>query len=259
MFSVNMEEAKEPVSSYKSFNEFFTRELKPELRPIHPNPRVFVSPVDSTVLDYGELDARKLFIKGFSYSLEELVGEPFYQKAFHNGQFLLLYLSPPNYHRIHLPCDSKLLALEYHRGTAYPVNSLGIRWIEKLFSKNERLTSFFESSFGLFALIKIAALNVSQIQTNYPYSWNKKQMRQNSRLYHDFSDPILLQKGQEIACFRMGSSVLILFQEKKEKKEKKIQLTVEFGEKTRVGEQIAIKLPEEKRKDPDSKQSIFTS
>ena len=211
-FKVNMEEAEYPLSHYKTFNQFFTRPIKPTTRPVDADPKSVVSPVDAKIIELGDIkEYDALQIKGLPYSVEKLITEKEFSKQFYNGHFITLYLSPRDYHRIHTPFDGKGVAVEYNRGALFPVNELGLHRIQNLFAINERLTTFFETSFGKCALVKVGATNVGRILTTYDQPWNKKDMKQK-HLFHKMDD-LHFKKGDELARFELGSTVILLFSE----------------------------------------------
>jgi len=210
IFQVNMDEALYPVSHYRTINDFFTRPIKPDCRPIDGDADTITSPVDGRIIEYGDIkDDLALQIKGLPYSIKKLVKHQEYSECFLNGSFITLYLSPKDYHRIHVPFDGKAIAMEYNRGALFPVNDLGLHRIRNLFAINERLTTFFETPFGLSAVVKVAATNVGRIKTKYPLSFTKSDMKRKS-LFSSL-ESISYKKGDELARFEMGSTVILLF------------------------------------------------
>ncbi len=212
VLKVNMEEAVYPISHYRTVNDFFTRPIKQSQRPIDSNPDTIVSPVDGRVIEKGDIvNDKALQIKGMPYSITELIKHEDFSRKFLNGHFITLYLSPKDYHRIHLPYNGTGIATEYNRGALFPVNNLGLHNIQNLFAINERLTTFFETSFGLGALVKVAAVNVGKIKTTYQQPWTHKEMKQKRSIFASL-DSIFYAKGDELARFEMGSTVILLFE-----------------------------------------------
>ena len=214
LMNVNLQDSPFPLNHYSSFNQFFTRPLKPSSRPIDQNPQHIISPVDASIVQYGNILQNQIWkIKGIHFSIPQLLHSPQFQKLFLNGQFIVLYLSPKDYHRVHSPCQSSLVASEYHPGKLFPVKPSLLPFFPNLFALNERIVSLLESPSGIFALIKIAAINVGSIHTSYSLPWSKKNIQNSKKplLTHHLPQPIFL-KGQELARFSMGSTVIILFQ-----------------------------------------------
>ena len=173
--NVNIQDSPFPLNHYSSFNQFFTRPLKPSSRPINQNPKHIISPVDASIVQYGKILQNQIWkIKGIPFSIPQLVHSTQFQKLFLNGQFIVLYLSPKDYHRVHSPCQSSLVASEYHPGKLFPVKPSLIPFFPNLFALNERIVSLLESPSGIFALIKIAAINVGSIHTSYSPPMVKK-------------------------------------------------------------------------------------
>ncbi len=210
-YGVNTEEPLHPLSHYRTFNDFFTRTLKPSCRPIDSNANSIVSPVDGKIIEYGNVvEGKALQIKGISYSVNELMIHPQYNKRFTDGHFITLYLSPKDYHRIHCPYDARAIAVEYNKGKLFPVNELGLHHIKQLFTVNERLTTYFETSFGIAAMVKVGAFNVGRIKTNYPLPWSARDMKKGSltEQLENFS----FNKGKDFARFELGSTVILFFE-----------------------------------------------
>ncbi len=213
-FQVNMEEAQYPLPHYSSVNDFFTRPIKKDYRPIHSDPEIIVSPVDGVIVEYGDIiDDQALQIKGLSYSIRELIQNKDLQEKFINGQFITLYLSPKDYHRIHTALDGTVIASEYNRGKLFPVNDIGLHKVKNLFTVNERLTTFFQTQIGHHALVKVGATNVGRIKTCYDIPWTKQDMK-NKSLFKTINN-ISYKKGDELARFEMGSTVVLLFEGRK--------------------------------------------
>jgi phosphatidylserine decarboxylase len=202
-----------PVKEYRTLKEFFTRRLKPGVRPIAPGEDVVVSPVDGTVSQMGDIDQGTLIqAKGKLYNLAELLGDtPELVQRFQGGKFITIYLSPRDYHRIHMPVSGKLVKYSYLPGRLYPVNQLGIEHVENLFARNERLVTFVESdNLGGVALVKVGALFVGSVKVVYnTATTNVKRGRQ-------VSEPIAgeprYEKGEELGWFEFGSTVILLFE-----------------------------------------------
>ena len=209
-YQVRLEEVEHPVGQMKNFTEFFTRSLKDGARPIDPDPKTVVSPVDGKLAQFGPItDGLLTQTKGVFYSLVDLVGESM-AAEFKDGYFLTLYLSPADYHRIHAPVEGTVRRFSYFSGQLWPVNEIGIRHVAGLFSVNERLITPLESEAGLVAVIKVGATVVGKITTAY------SDLTSNSGRSTVLNLPIEpsrhFHKGEELAQFQLGSTVILLFQ-----------------------------------------------
>jgi len=212
-FDVNLEEAVNPdPKSYRTFNEFFTRALKPELRPIAKTK--LVSPVDGTISQFGQIvNGSLLQAKGIDYSLEALLGgNPERAKRYQNGHFITIYLSPRDYHRIHMPCAGKLTEQTHVPGRLFSVAKHTVNTIKGIFARNERVIASFDSDFGPMAVILVGAINVAAIETVWAGLITPPRGETiTSKVYRD--KRIQLEKGEEMGRFNMGSTVILLFPE----------------------------------------------
>ena len=212
-YNVNMAEAANPdIASYKSFNEFFTRPLKEGARP--QAAADFISPVDGAISQFGPIERDQIFqAKGHSYSTTALVGgDRKLAEQFENGSFATLYLSPRDYHRIHMPCAGKLTRMIYVPGELFSVNPTTARGVPGLFARNERVVCVFDSEFGPFVLTLVGATIVGSMATvwhgmvNPPRPGVVREWR-----YDGDSAAVNLKKGQEMGRFLLGSTVVMLF------------------------------------------------
>ena len=215
VYGINISEAaNEDMTSYQHFNDFFTRALKPEARPIDPAENAWVSPVDGIVSQSTHIDGNQIIqAKCHPYTIEALVGGDInYAKAFENGEAAVIYLSPKDYHRIHIPDQAKLLSMTYIPGDLFAVNPATVRNVEGLFARNERLVIRFENERGSFCLIMVGAIFVGSMQT----VWEGKitPEYQPTIQHWDYSDANLtFNKADEIGRFNMGSTVILLTSE----------------------------------------------
>jgi phosphatidylserine decarboxylase len=215
-FSPNMSEALQPDPlAYGSFNEFFTRALKPWARRIDDG-NVLVSPVDGAVSQIGRLDGTRLLqAKGHSYSLEALLdcaptGDQWAER-FVGGGFATLYLAPFNYHRIHMPLDGTLRAIWYVPGKLFSVNAVTAAAVPGLFARNERVVCIFEDGPRLFALVLVGALFVGSMETIWHGEITPRSPRKPLQLpLATTHAPLRLTKGQEMGRFNMGSTVILI-------------------------------------------------
>ena len=215
-FDVDMSEATAAnAGDYADFNSFFTRALKPGARSFPQDIHAIASPVDGRVSQIGDITAGQLVqAKGHSYSVNSLLGGDSEQAAsFDNGKFATLYLAPRDYHRIHMPCQGKLLETTYVPGRLFSVAPHTTRVIPNLFARNERLVSLFETPAGPMALIMVGAIFVSCMETVWGGQVNPSMGMHLKRNRHDLKDsPVIdLARGDEMGRFNMGSTVILLF------------------------------------------------
>jgi len=205
-YDVDMSIANLPeVSNYASFNQFFTRTLKPTARPLATG---IISPVDAEISQIGTITSGCLLqAKGHSFKLTDLLGgNAEISTLFQEGLFCTLYLSPKDYHRIHVPVASKLTDMVYVPGRLFSVNQRTTRVIPNLFARNERLICIFETEFGPMALILVGAIFVGSITTKWTGEINH--LSQIKHWHH--TEAPHLQLGAELGCFNMGSTVIML-------------------------------------------------
>jgi phosphatidylserine decarboxylase len=210
-YGVNMVEAaaREP-SAYASFNEFFTRALQPGVRPLAA--AQLVCPVDGAISQFGRIERDQIFqAKGKSYSsVALLAGDASLASQFDNGLFATIYLSPRDYHRIHMPCDGHLLQMSYVPGELYSVNPATARGVDGLFARNERVVCHFDSPHGPFALVLVGATIVGSMETVWHGVINPP--RSTSVRHWDYREQnITLKQGEEMGRFLLGSTVVLLF------------------------------------------------
>lgn len=215
-YGVDMRIAEEPnPARYPDFNSFFTRALRAEARSVVEDPRAVACPVDGTVSQVGEISQGFLYqAKGRNYSLSQLLaGDPQLLDMFTDGSFITLYLSPKDYHRIHLPLDGKLNKMVYVPGRLFAVNPSSTRVVTNLFTRNERLISLFETTAGPMALVMVGAIFVGSLQTVWAGRLTPSSKRTLQTWYYDSEDPVSnrYSKGAEIGRFNMGSTVILLF------------------------------------------------
>ena len=213
-YRVNMDEALDSdISSYRSFNEFFTRALKPGVRPVAQ--AALVCPVDGAVSQFGPIAGDQLFqAKGHHYSTTALVGgDAALAAQYDNGSFATIYLSPRDYHRIHMPCAGRLTRMIYVPGDLFSVNPVTARGVPGLFARNERVVCVFESARGPFVLVLVGATIVGSMATvwhgvvNPPRSKAVREWR-----YSAAGQPeVMLKQGDEMGRFLLGSTVVMLF------------------------------------------------
>ncbi len=214
-FRVNLAEALEPnARAYPHFNAFFTRALKPGARPIAPGDRVICCPVDGAVSQIGVADVDTLVqAKGRTFSLTALLGDAERAKPFQGGAFATLYLSPRDYHRIHLPLTGQLREMVHIPGKLFSVSPLTARMVDGLFARNERVVTQFDTSAGPMALVLVGAINVASIETVWAGAITPPLGKTIRRWDYPPSGDgtVRLEKGAEMGRFNMGSTVIVLF------------------------------------------------
>jgi phosphatidylserine decarboxylase len=213
-YQVNMDEAlNSDIASYVTFNDFFTRALKSSARPIAD--AELVSPVDGAISQFGAIAHDQIFqAKGHNYSITAVVGgDAALAAQYEHGSFATLYLSPRDYHRIHMPCDGRLTRMIYVPGDLFSVNPTTARGVPGLFARNERVVCVFESARGPFVLILVGATIVGSMATVWHGVVNPPRGKE-IRQWHYPDEPtsaIRLKKGEEMGRFLLGSTVVMLF------------------------------------------------
>lgn len=206
-FSINLEELAKPLQEHKSLGEFFSRKLSVEARPIANG---VVSPVDGEVSSMGKIDRNILLqIKGHTYSLEELLVDAEAAASYADGWYVTLYLSPSDYHRIHAPLDCVARRYRHIPGTLYPVNVHGVSHVQRLFVRNERVVTYFDSAHGSFAMVKVGAAGVGSIVV--PFGDLPSGRRRQRGPILDKPCQETFAKGEEVGYFALGSTVVLLF------------------------------------------------
>jgi phosphatidylserine decarboxylase len=209
-YNVDMEEAEHAFERYPTFAEFFTRGLKPGLRPIDPGEKVVVSPVDGRVSQVGYSDeGRCLQAKGIEYTVDELLGDKEAAKPFHGGAWTTIYLSPRDYHRIHAPLGGTITGYAYIPGEFWPVNPASVKNKQSLFCVNERLVTYLDTVAGKCAVVKVGATCVSRIKATYDEVLTHAG---KPGKVHKYDSGFKVDKGGELGRFEMGSTVILLFE-----------------------------------------------
>lgn len=212
---VNMSEAvvADPYA-YASFNDFFTRKLKSNVRPISNDPHAIVSPVDGCISQIGYIKKNTLIqAKGFDFDLTSLLGGDIeLANTFTDGAYATLYLAPRDYHRIHMPIAGTLIKTIYVPGKLFSVNRATAQHIPNLYGRNERLICLFETKAGKVAVILVGAMIVGSIQTVW---MNEAISRKQPRYSFNNNNHIRLNKGDELGFFKLGSTVIMLFENDK--------------------------------------------
>ena len=213
-FNVNMQEAEtEDYQQFESFNHFFTRSLKKEVRPIARGDNTIICPVDGAVSQAGRIDGDTIFqAKGHDYSATALLGgHQDLAEKFQNGVFVTLYLSPRDYHRIHMPLEAQLQNMLYVPGRLFSVNTKTVRCIPGLFARNERVAAIFDTSAGPMAMVLVGAINVGCIETVWHGVVTPPHRQPVHRWNYMPDQPVTFNMADEMGRFNMGSTVICLF------------------------------------------------
>lgn len=211
LHSVNMEEAEiTDKYGYQSLNAFFTRALKTGARTLDSDNSTWICPVDGTVSQAGAIENDRIFqAKGHDYSLLELLGGDIAQaELFKGGTFATLYLSPRDYHRIHMPVDAELVSMTYVPGRLFSVAAYTVNAIPRLFARNERVICHFNSEQGPLIMVLVGAINVSATET----VWHGLVTSSNgkSKRFDYQAGEVSLQRGNEMGRFNLGSTVILI-------------------------------------------------
>ncbi|WP_028594111.1 archaetidylserine decarboxylase [Paenibacillus assamensis] len=216
-YGINVEEAEKAMHEYATLNDFFTRKLKPGMRPLVQETDRLLSPVDALITGMGTIkEGVILNVKGQDYTLEELLHQSPHAQKYKNGYFFVLYLSPTDYHRIHAPVTGTTVESEHVPGKVYPVNDFGLRHMPRVLSRNERLITYIRHEQGEVSVVKVGALNVSSIRYT--------------------NDAVLpaYERGQDMAYFEFGSTIVLLT----ENGTFSPSADLELGSRVRMGESL---------------------
>jgi phosphatidylserine decarboxylase len=248
-YKVNMNEAqKSELTAYSTFNDFFIRTLKDGARPIVEAEHQLAQPADGAVSQLGPIDNDLIFqAKGHNYTVEALLAGQ-YQLAdkFRGGDFITTYLSPSDYHRVHMPCDGLLTEMIYVPGDLFSVNPLTAANVPNLFARNERLICVFDTPFGTMVQILVGATIVGSIDTVWSGCVNPQREGVIKRWTYPAQGEegaIFLQKGEEMGLFKLGSTVINLFEPNKIR----FNASLIPGYATRMGELLAESTDEQQR------------
>ena len=210
IYKVDLSESERPLEGFDSFNAFFTRKLKPGLRPLAPEKDAVLSPVDGTLGEFGQIRKERLIqSKGLDYRLQDLLLDPGRAAKYDEGLFITLYLAPYNYHRIHSIADGEVLEFAYIPGDLWTVSPLGVKQVPGLFARNERIVTYLETEFGECALVKVGATVVGKIRVKYHQQITN--LRGGKNRFVKLDRPWQVKRGEEIGLFELGSSVICLF------------------------------------------------
>lgn len=231
LYKIDLSEAQiSNVKEYKTFNDFFARELKQDARPIDASTNSVVMPADGVISQFGTIqDNLLLQAKGHFYTLDSLLAcHPDMIKFFKNGAFATTYLSPKNYHRFHMPCDGTLREMIYVPGSLFSVSKATTECIANIFARNERVICLFETDFGPMAQILVGATIVGSIEV----AWEGliTPPRDGIMKRWTYSGEVKLSKGEDMGCFKLGSTVITLFASN----------AIEFDSHLKIGDQVRV-------------------
>jgi phosphatidylserine decarboxylase len=236
-YGVNMQEAEaETPSDYANFNAFFTRALKAGLRPLPDDVRAIACPADGAISAIGRIDDASIFqAKGKSFSLKALIGgDDSWVQRFRNGSFATVYLSPKDYHRVHMPFGGLLREFVYVPGELYSVNQTTAENIDGLFARNERAVCLFDTDAGPMAVILVGAMIVAGIETVFAGHVAPSGRTVQRTHYVDMAHPVQLERGAELGRFKLGSTAIVLFGEGAMEWDSSLQT----GSATRMGQRF---------------------
>lgn len=232
-YRINLQEADGKITDYKTFNDFFARRLKSGARSIDNNDNSIVFPADGRISAFGELKENiQLQAKGHYFSTDALLASETDSALFDDGKFITVYLSPSDYHRVHIPFAGKLIKMTYVPGELFSVNPLYMKNIPELFSRNERVVCIFETPIGKMAIILVGAAIVRSIYMNWCGIVAPNKANEPQTYEYPLRD-ISFHKGDEIGKFMMGSTVICLFEKDKIKFDEALQIErhIQMGQK----------------------------
>ncbi|MBB3131698.1 phosphatidylserine decarboxylase [Paenibacillus rhizosphaerae] len=194
-YQIPAHEAEKEIYEYRTLNDFFSRRLKPGMRPVHEGEHVLTSPVDAKITAMGEITSGTILnVKGQDYSVAELLNFSPHLELYKHGYVFVLYLSPTDYHRIHSPITGVKVESEHIKGRCYPVNEFGMTQMKSVLCRNERLITYIKGALGEVAVVKVGAMNVSSIR-------------------YDDETANSWRNGDPLAYFEFGSTVVLLIQD----------------------------------------------
>lgn len=241
-YKVDMNEAQKPdTAAYRTFNDFFVRQLRDDVRPMNTDPSVLSMPADGVISQLGRIEENKILqAKGHNYSLEALLaGNSLMADLFRNGSFATTYLSPRDYHRVHMPCNGILREMIYVPGDLFSVNHLTAKNVPNLFSRNKRVICLFDTEFGPMAQILVGATIVGSIETVWAGTitpLHEGVIKRWAWPSGESGGSVALLKGQEMGRFKLGSTVINLFSPGKVTLVKQLKSL----SATKIGEPLAV-------------------
>lgn len=205
IYRIKLDEYIVPIGGFVSFNDFFTRKIKTQYRPL--SDAKIVSPVDGKIVDYGIIDnEKKIFVKHNFYYLEDLISD--YHNLNYNS-YIIIYLSPRNYHRVHTPFSCKINTVDYFPGTLFSVRNKTVMKRDNVFCRNERIVINGSSENGNFCLVMVGAMIVGKIKLSFDDEIQTN-IKKGSRIQKYYKPEIIIEKGEELGLFELGSTVILL-------------------------------------------------
>ena len=235
LFKINLKECeRESIDEYETFCDFFTRKLKKGVHKIDKNKDSVVSSCDGKILEYGKIKNNSIVqVKGKYISIDDLLGDnKDLRNEYIDGSFITIYLSPKDYHRVHMPLDGKLSKTTYVPGRLYSVATHAVNAIKNLYSRNERLVCSFKNNEIYFTVVFVAAINVSSIETVWSGEVSPPAPKKVIKSNYD-RKKINIIKGEELGMFKSGSTVVLLFNDKV-----KLSTSLKRGKLVRVGNKV---------------------
>ncbi len=233
LLDVAMDEVEHPAGGFGNFDEFFVRRLRPGARPIEGGEEAFVSPADGRVLNHGTvIRGRLLQVKGWTYSVADLLGDEREAARFEGGSFLTVYLSPRDYHRVHAPLAGEVGGFRHIPGPLYPVNRLGVEHVDGLFARNERVVTLLDTARGRMAVVLVGATCVGRI--SLAFACLRAEAGRMGQLV-PLTPARSLARGEELGAFHLGSTVVVL----NEAPGPRFAASLERGTPVRMGQALA--------------------
>lgn len=214
VFKVDLSEADEPnQQSYPNFNAFFVRELRPQARPLCMETDAVACPADGHLSEIGDIDSGRLIqAKGKSFQLSALLGgDEYMSQLFMGGKYATIYLSPQDYHRVHIPLDAQLQTMVHIPGRLFSVNTATTEMVDGLFARNERVVCLFDTSAGPMAVVLVGAMICASIETSWAGLVTPMKKEVRTIHYPNTVSEVSLSKGSEMGRFKLGSTVIVLF------------------------------------------------
>lgn len=209
-FNIGIHEAEFETRDYRSFNDFFTRKLKPGIRPVQGP---FVHPVDGALTQHGQIKQGELIqAKDWTYSVAEFIGDSRLAAKYERGNYYTYYLCPADYHRVHAPVEGQLVSARHIPGLLWPVNEWSVNNVRRLFNLNERVVMNFTSPQGNWTLVMVGATNVGQITITLDPSITTNKWMWHAPTDRIYEPPLHVQAGDELGMFHLGSTVICLFE-----------------------------------------------
>jgi phosphatidylserine decarboxylase len=215
IYGIDASEAEKPLAEYSGFDDFFTRKLRVGARPIDGTPGRVISTSDGTVVEAGLVETGKLIqAKGVLFSLDELVGDADAAKRLEGGPYLITYLSPKDYHRVHAPVGGQVVGWRHIPGVLFPVNARSANREPRLFVGNERFVTFIESEAGLAAVVMVAAVGVGHVTASYDddVATHRSEFLRAGVSERRYDVPRPIARGGELGIFHLGSTTIVVFE-----------------------------------------------